>query len=93
MSWREFHSPKLQEYFKQYELESCLSFLRSIFTFRYVKTRGDDGVYLWFGDKDWDMNSRCPLIHLDYCSIYFIDYTEDQVIEKYEKYYKLRAFL
>jgi hypothetical protein len=90
---KSFHSPKLEEYFKQFELEDCISFLRKIFRFSYTKTRGDDGAYIWFGDRDWDMKSQCPLIHIGYCSIYFIDYTEEQVIEKYDKYHKLKAFL
>jgi len=87
------HSPKLEAHFKQYDLEKCLSFMRAIFQFRYVKTRGDDGVYIWFGDRDWNQKSHCPMMHLDHCSIIFIDYTEDQVIEKYNRYQKLKAFL
>lgn len=89
-----FHAPKLEEYFKQHDLEECLSFMREIFRFRYTKTRGaGDGVYIWFGDRDWDMKSQCPTINIGHCSIIFIDYTEDQVIEKYDRYYRLRAFL
>jgi hypothetical protein len=88
-----FHSPKLEEYLKQYELESSISFMRKIFPFSYTKTRGDDGVYIWFGDRDWGRDSKCPMAHVGYCSFIFIDYTEDQVIDKYDRHYKLRAFL
>ena len=87
------YSPKLEAYFKQYDLEKCISFMRSIFRFSYTETRGDDGVYIWFGDRDWDYKSQCPMAHVGYCSFIFIDYTEDQVIDKYSKYYKLKAFL
>jgi hypothetical protein len=89
----EFHSPKLEEYLKQYDLEKCISFMRAIFSFSYTKTRGDDGVYIWFGDRDWDINSKCPMAHVGYCSFIFIDYTEDRVIDKYNRYYKLKAFI
>jgi hypothetical protein len=89
----DLYSPKLEEYLKQLDLEKAISFMRSIFKFTYTKSRSDDGVYIWFGDKDWDMKSKCPIAHVGYCSFIFIDYTEDQVIEKYNKYFSLKAFL
>ena len=89
----EFHSPKLEEYFKQYDLEKCISFMRTIFRFSYTKTRGDNGVYIWFGDNDWDMKSQCPVIDMGCCTIYFINYTEDEVINKFTRYYNLKAFI
>lgn len=87
------HSPKLEEHFKQFDLEKCIGFLMTIFKFHYVKTRGDDGLYFWFGDRDWDMKSQCPMMHLGNYSIIFIDYSEDQVIKMYDRYYRLKAFI
>lgn len=87
------HSEKLEEYFKQFDLEKLLDFMRRIYRFHYVKTRGDDGLYFWFGDRDWDMKSYCPMIHLGNYSIIFIDYSEDQIIKKYDRYYRLKAFI
>jgi hypothetical protein len=87
------HSPKLEEYFKQYDLEKCISFMRTIFRFSYTKARSNDGVYIWFGDRDWDYKSLCPMANIEYCSFIFIDYTEDQVIHKFDKYQRLKAFL
>ena len=89
----EFRSLKLEEYLKQFDLEKTISFMRSIFKFSYTKTRGDDGVYIWLGDRDWIPKDTCPMAHVDWCSFIFIDHTEDQVIEKYNHYYKLKAFL
>ena len=74
-------------------LEKIISFLREIFPFSYTKARGDDGVYIWFGDKDWDQNSRCLIAHVGHVSFIFIDYTEDDIIDKYNRYYELKAFL
>jgi len=88
----ENRSIRLEDYLKQYDLEKSISFMRAIFHFSYTKTRGDDGVYIWFGDKDWGTNSKCFIAHVGYCSFIFIDYTEDQVIDKYDRYYKLKAF-
>ena len=86
-------SSKLNEYFKQFDPEECISFMRKIFKFHYTKTRGDDYVYIWFGDRDWDMKSICPVVDISYCTIIFINYTEEQVIEKYDKYQRFKAFL
>lgn len=84
---------KLEEFFKQYDLEKVLDFLRTIFRWHYCKTRGDDGVYIWYGDNDGPMETWGPLVHLGRVSLYFVNYTEDEVIEKYSRYYNLKAFL
>jgi len=87
------HSPKLEKFIQQHDFESCISFMREIFKFSYTKSRGETGVYIWLGDKDCISDSDCLVAHVEYCSFIFIDYTEDQIIEKYNKYYKLRGFL
>lgn len=83
----------LEDFIKVLDQEKFIKFLREIFNFSYTKTRGDDGLYMWFGDTDWDMKSTCPMAHVGSVTFIFIDYTEEQVIEKYNRYYKLRAFL
>jgi hypothetical protein len=88
-----FRSDKLTKFFQDKDPEKCINFLREIFIWSYTKTRGDDGCYIWFGDRDWDYKSHCPMVDISSCTIIFIDYNEDQVIDKYNRYYKLRGFL
>lgn len=86
-------SDKLEEFIKELDQEKFIGLMREIFTFSYTKTRGDDGLYMWFGDRDWDMKSTCPMAHVGLITFIFIDCTEDQVINRYNRYYKIRAFL
>lgn len=89
----ETNSIKLENFLNQYDLEKAINLMREMFSFQYTKSRSNDGVYIWFGDKDWETDSICVTAHIGYCYIIFIDYTEDQIINKFTKYYKLKVFL
>lgn len=97
-------SKKLEEFFKAYEPEWLHDFLVVVFGCVYVKSRNspDLGLCCWYGvkPKDWDdpwphswteiwaeVNSALPSLAI------FINYTEDEVIHKFTKYQKLKAFL
>ena len=103
------HSDKLQELFNKYEYEKLHMFLSDIFGVTYVKTYSDCGLYVWLGatrlefDNNWKLDYNAPSVHIKTKhdigqaigeNIYiFLNHTEEQVINKFNKYQKLRAFL
>ena len=102
-------SEKLQELFSVYNYEKLHMFLSDIFGITYVTTHYDCGVYVWLGatrlefDNNWKLDYNAPSVHIKIGSdigqiigenIYiFLNHTEDQVINKFNKYQKLKAFL
>lgn len=92
-------SDKLTNFFRRYEARPCLNLITEIFGLTYVKTRGDDGIYCWVGvnrsefDQDMYIDEFSPSVDVAYATCVFIRHTEDQVIEKFTRYQKLKAFL
>ena len=102
-------SDKLEEIFATYEYNALQSFLSDIFGITYVKTYSNCGLYIWVGaerkefDYNWELDNDSPEAHIKTGwdtndvigeNIYvFLKHTEDQVINKFNRYQKLKAFL
>lgn len=91
------HSTKLDEFFARYDPEWCYGFIKVIFAPWGVSTRSDQGTYLWLGDYGRNItriHTDCPnaLIGTSLCC-FLEQKTEDEVIHKFIKYEKLKAFL